>query len=140
MLQPPGYDLSAGTKFFVTATYQRRDVWPSRDAASNDLKSSKGYKLWDRSMIDIFTQHALRPHPAANFTSQPFKGVVLACSRLHEAVCCYLHNNSLQSTDAGKQACYRGSGRLPEQMVTALGDISRQIAVHFVWGEISDSM
>lgn len=66
MLTPPGYEMPrvAGERWIV-ATYQRQDVWPSRQAATKDLRSTRGYKNWDPAMIELFVTYALRPHPAS---------------------------------------------------------------------------
>ncbi|KAG8883172.1 hypothetical protein FRB97_007107 [Tulasnella sp. 331] len=123
MLTPPGKKTprSAGERW-VVATYQRQDVWPSRKAAAKDLLSTRGYKHWDPAMIELFVTHALRPHPASAFSVFPYNGVVLSCSRFHEA------------------ACYRGGGPFMGEMGEALIPISGKIPVHFIWGGIKDAI
>ncbi|KAG8995765.1 hypothetical protein FRB94_011655 [Tulasnella sp. JGI-2019a] len=123
MISPPGFDLRGGAaSSWIKASYQRRDVWPSKSAASKDLLSNKGYKSWDPAMIELFVQYALRPHPASNFALQPYKGVVLSCTRFQEA------------------ACYRTDSGFAEAMAGALVPISREVPVHLIWGEIKDAI
>ncbi|KAG8983893.1 hypothetical protein FRB90_005672, partial [Tulasnella sp. 427] len=103
-------------------TYQRRDVWPSREAALKDFKSSRGYKNWDPRMIELFVQYALRDHPASRYKVAPWNGVSLACGRWHEA------------------ACYRGGSELVNALVPRLAAMSRQIPVSVIFGMIEDSV
>jgi len=122
VLKPVGDQLASSSKYWVAATYQRRDVWPSRKAALRDLQTSKSHGLWDHRVLELFVQYGLRQHPAAHFPIEPFNGVSLACSRYQEA------------------ACYRGGRDLTEPMAVSLGRISKLIPVHFIWAEIHDSV
>ncbi|KAG8934349.1 hypothetical protein FRC01_003597 [Tulasnella sp. 417] len=122
MLSAPGYDLRRSTAYFFPATYQRRDVWPSRQAATKDFKSSRGYKSWDERMIDLFVQYAIRDHPASAYKPAPWNGVTLACGRFHEA------------------ACYRGGSDLVQALVPRLAEMSRQVPVSVIFGVIEDSV
>ncbi|KAG8899010.1 hypothetical protein FRB99_006977 [Tulasnella sp. 403] len=122
MLNAPGQNIANQVNHFYALTYQRRDVWPSRKAALKDFSSSKGYKSWHPSIISLFVQHAIRDHPAKNFSFGSYDGVSLACDRFHEA------------------ACYRGGSELSVTMVGALTNISHTIPVHVIWGEIEDSL
>ncbi|KIO27083.1 hypothetical protein M407DRAFT_23625 [Tulasnella calospora MUT 4182] len=122
MLSALGYDLRPSTAYFFPATYQRRDVWPSRQAALKDFKSSRGYKSWDERMIELFVQYALRDHPASLYKVAPWNGVTLACGRFHEA------------------ACYRGGSDLVQTLVPQLAKISRQVPVSVIFGAIEDSV
>ena len=85
MIVPVGVENPYFADFAFPATYQRRDVWPSREVALRDFKAAKGYASWDRGVVELFVAHALRPHPAHDFEYGSFKGVVLSCSRFHEA-------------------------------------------------------
>ncbi|KAG8967846.1 hypothetical protein FRC03_009249 [Tulasnella sp. 419] len=122
MLMPPGVDIRRVNKIFIPSAYQRRDVWPSKEAALQEFKAGKGYKTWDPEMLELFVQYGLRTHPAVNFKVSPYKGVCLACTRNQEA------------------ACYRGSQALPSTMMKALGPVSRKIPVHIIWGNVEDSL
>ncbi|KAG9044423.1 hypothetical protein FS837_008152 [Tulasnella sp. UAMH 9824] len=122
MLSAPGHDLRPSTAYFFPATYQRRDVWPSRQAALKDFRSSRGYKSWDERMIQLFVQFALRDHPASKYQVAPWNGVTLACGRFHEA------------------ACYRGGSDLVQGLVPRLAEMSRQVPVSVIFGVIEDSV
>lgn len=45
------------------ASVNRREIWPSRQAAATKLKSSKFYQKWDSRVLDRWIQHGLRETP-----------------------------------------------------------------------------
>ncbi|RDA85270.1 hypothetical protein CP532_2356, partial [Ophiocordyceps camponoti-leonardi (nom. inval.)] len=42
---------------------KRRDVWPSKEAASDKFKNSDFYKSWDARVLERWTEYGLRPLP-----------------------------------------------------------------------------
>ncbi|KIO27084.1 hypothetical protein M407DRAFT_23626 [Tulasnella calospora MUT 4182] len=122
MISPPGVDIFPRGAFVIPASYQRRDVWSSRQAALKDFNSSKGYASWNPRILELFVQHALREHPASKIAIGPFKGVTLACDRFHEA------------------ACYRGGIPLGSTISPRLAEVSYDIPVSLVFGAVEDSV
>ena len=53
-----GTDLKA----LFSSVYQRRDVWPSAEAALNDLRVAEGLKAWNPRALELYVEHALQPH------------------------------------------------------------------------------
>jgi pimeloyl-ACP methyl ester carboxylesterase len=49
------------------ASTTRRELWPSRQAAAEKLKSSKFYKAWDPRVLDRWIQYGLRELPTYHF-------------------------------------------------------------------------
>ena len=45
------------------ASVSRREIWPSRKAAAEKLKSSKFYQLWDPRVLERWIQYGLRELP-----------------------------------------------------------------------------
>jgi hypothetical protein len=49
------------------ASTSRREIWPSRKAAAEKLKSSKFYQSWDPRVLDRWIQYGLRELPTYHF-------------------------------------------------------------------------
>ncbi|KIJ59413.1 hypothetical protein HYDPIDRAFT_190512 [Hydnomerulius pinastri MD-312] len=85
MLSPGGPETVQDLKLFlIKGAYERRDVWPSREHASEYLHSRKRTERWDPRVLGLYVKYGLRVHPAAQDESAPYHGVTLACSRNEE--------------------------------------------------------
>ncbi|KAF2733198.1 hypothetical protein EJ04DRAFT_544287 [Polyplosphaeria fusca] len=63
------------------ASANRRDLWPSREAAATAMKRSKFYQTWDSRVFDRWIQHGLRDlptviHPESSSTPGPIPATV----------------------------------------------------------------
>ncbi|TFK33681.1 Alpha/Beta hydrolase protein [Crucibulum laeve] len=76
MLSPAGPEHLHDLRILLVKGAERRyDIWPSREVALKSFKTRPRTMKWDPRVLDLFVQHALRPHP---------DGVTLSCSRQQE--------------------------------------------------------
>ena len=61
--RPPSPKLG-GPSYPQMSTF-RRDLWPSRSAASSLFRKNPFYRSWDRRVMDLWIQHGLRDLPTA---------------------------------------------------------------------------
>jgi hypothetical protein len=54
VLYPEGINLSSMVDYLTTITYTRRDVWPTRTKALNDLSAAKGFRNWDKGILALY--------------------------------------------------------------------------------------
>ncbi|KAG2122542.1 hypothetical protein BD769DRAFT_1629204 [Suillus cothurnatus] len=71
-------------RILIKYAYERRDVWPSRKHAYQDLKSKRRCERWDPRVLDLYIKFGLRTHPGARHLQAPYDGISLACSREEE--------------------------------------------------------
>jgi len=118
MLSPAGPEyLYPLRNELIKSAYQRRDVWPSREYALQDLKSRPRTAIWHPRILELFVEHALRRHPGSYYSETPYNGVTLACTREQEA------------------AMYRDANG-PTKPVLDLNIACARIPVHIIFGAI----
>lgn len=61
------------------ASFNRRDRWPSREAAAESLARSKFYGRWDPRACDNYVTHGLRDQPTLLYPAARAPEVTLAC-------------------------------------------------------------
>ncbi|KAG1817522.1 Alpha/beta hydrolase fold-1 [Suillus subaureus] len=86
MLSPNAEAVEPLRRFLIKNAYERRDVWPSREYAYQNLKSRRRCKRWDPRILDLYIKFGLRTHPGAHHLQAPYDGVSLACSRDEEVL------------------------------------------------------
>ncbi|KLO12044.1 hypothetical protein SCHPADRAFT_941536 [Schizopora paradoxa] len=76
-------------------TWTKRDCWPGREAAKQDLGKQPGIRNWHPDVLKNFIEKGLRDHPASKIPDPwRFKGgVTLACSRANECATNYAHDH-----------------------------------------------
>ncbi|KAG0699761.1 Alpha/beta hydrolase family-domain-containing protein [Suillus ampliporus] len=84
MLSPTAEAVEPLRRMLIKSAYERRDVWPSREYASQSLKSRKRCEHWDPRVLDLYIKFGLRTHTGASHLQAPYNGVSLACSREEE--------------------------------------------------------
>ncbi|KAG2035293.1 Alpha/beta hydrolase fold-1 [Suillus americanus] len=84
MLSPTAEAVEPLRHILIKHAYERRDVWPSREHAFQDLESRRRCKRWDPRVLDLYIKFGLRTHPGARHLQAPYDGVSLACSRDEE--------------------------------------------------------
>ncbi|KAG2153451.1 Alpha/beta hydrolase fold-1 [Suillus bovinus] len=84
MLSPTAEAVEPLCRTLIKNAYERRDVWPSREYAHQDLRSRTRCKRWDPRVLDLYIKFGLRTHPGARHLKMPYDGVSLACSRDEE--------------------------------------------------------
>jgi len=102
----------------IRSAYERRDVWPSREYALQDLKSKPRTARWHPQILELFVKYALRRHPGS-YSETPYNGVTLACTRDQEA------------------AMYRDVDG-PTKPLSDLNAACTRISVHIIFGAIND--
>ncbi|KAG8944952.1 hypothetical protein FRC04_001304 [Tulasnella sp. 424] len=117
LAEPPG--TVCPWEIAITGAYLRRDTWSSRDDAFNDLRKDPAYGLWSDKSLEVFVQHGLKDHPAANYDPLPWKGVSTKCTRTQEV------------------ATYRGMRDIARLVPDLLPVISRKVPVHCIWAAIN---
>ncbi|KAG2064661.1 alpha/beta-hydrolase [Suillus decipiens] len=81
MLSPNAKAVEPLRRILVKNAYERRDVWPSRECAYQELKPRR---RWDPRVLDLYIKFGLRTHPGAHHPQAPYDGISLACSREEE--------------------------------------------------------
>lgn len=66
------------------ASADRRDIWPSKDAAVNGLRAKGLYKRWDPRVFERFQQYGLRELPTFLYTESTGNEVTLTTPRYQE--------------------------------------------------------
>ena len=61
-ITPPGQNLDVAQ----SSTF-RRDLWPSREAATSTFKKSPFFQAWDPRVLDLWLEHGLRDLPTKLF-------------------------------------------------------------------------
>jgi pimeloyl-ACP methyl ester carboxylesterase len=84
MLSPSAEAVEPLRHILIKYAYERRDVWPSRKHAHQDLKSKRRCERWDPRVLDLYIKFGLRTHPGARHLQAPYDGISLACSREEE--------------------------------------------------------
>lgn len=106
LIGEPSSTLNHMKRAALQISWNRRDTWPSREAARRDLGKLPGYRNWNAEVLDLFVvrdaslplfpavlihsyqKHGLRDHYAAKlpelYCFPDF--VTLSCSRMIEAV------------------------------------------------------
>ncbi|KAG1732029.1 Alpha/beta hydrolase fold-1 [Suillus paluster] len=84
MLSPTADAVEPLRDMLIKNAYKRRDVWPSREFAYENLKSRKRCERWDPRVLDLYIKFGLRAHTGASHLKAPYDGVSLACSREEE--------------------------------------------------------
>lgn len=86
MLSPNGAPpLAELRKSLIKGACERKDVWPNRLHALNDLTAKAHKAPWDRRALVLYVKHGLMTHKGAKW-EPPYMGVTLACTRDEEAV------------------------------------------------------
>ena len=75
---PPGPHASS----FAT---NRRDIWPSREAAAEEWSRGRMYKAWDPAVLAQYVEHGLRPTPTLLYPDAPEGSVTLTTTKHQEA-------------------------------------------------------
>ncbi|KII96155.1 hypothetical protein PLICRDRAFT_170729 [Plicaturopsis crispa FD-325 SS-3] len=120
MLSPAGAKPLHPLRMALLKTaYERRDVWPSREAAHKFFTSKDRAVAWHPKVVDLYVRHALRPHPGSFYTDAPYNGVTLACTREQEAT------------------MYRDVHG-PTKPVQDLNKACASLPVHIIFGAIND--
>ncbi|THV00009.1 hypothetical protein K435DRAFT_470597 [Dendrothele bispora CBS 962.96] len=120
MLSPAGPKHLSGLRSkLIAGAYERRDVWPNREAALTTLRKRERTKKWDERVITAFVKYGIRIHSGSFYKESPYNGVTLACTREQEA------------------AMYRDpeGGTKP---VDSLNQFCQEIPVHLVLGGSHD--
>lgn len=88
-LNPPPPPKPGGPSYYQMATF-RRDLWPSRSAASSAFQKNPFYQSWDPRVMELWIQHGLRdlptalyPRPRSSSSSDP--PVTLTTTKHQEA-------------------------------------------------------
>ncbi|TDL17663.1 alpha/beta-hydrolase [Rickenella mellea] len=120
MLSPNGPDhLLPLRKELIRGAYERRDVWPTRQSAFENLKRRKRTETWHPSILEVYVKHGLRDHPGSRFKDAPYGGVTLSCTREQEA------------------AMYRDAFG-PTKPVFDLNKACNEMPVHLILGKVND--
>ncbi|KHO01778.1 uncharacterized protein MAM_00779 [Metarhizium album ARSEF 1941] len=82
----------------ATASVNRRDLWPSREAAATQFKKSPFYRAWDPRVLELWIKHGLH-----STTSNPDGEVVLATTK-HQEVFTFLRPSWPAFDAEGKNA------------------------------------
>jgi len=79
----------------MLSTY-RKDIWPSRDAAAEEFRSSKFFREWDPRVLDRLIEYGLRDLPTSVYPDDAMvkgeKRVTLTTTK-HQEVFTFLHPN-----------------------------------------------
>ncbi|KAI0058253.1 hypothetical protein BV25DRAFT_1891561 [Artomyces pyxidatus] len=67
-------------------TKARKDIWPSRAAAHEWLRTHSPWKGWHPRSLELFVEHGLRDLPTAKYPHLT-EGVTLSCTREQESFC-----------------------------------------------------
>ncbi|KAK0617192.1 Alpha/beta hydrolase family-domain-containing protein [Immersiella caudata] len=68
---------------------RRRDLWPSREAATSSFARSPFYSTWDPRCLALWNQYGLRPTPTALYPSAPEPSVTLTTTKHMECFTYY---------------------------------------------------
>ncbi|EIW53569.1 uncharacterized protein TRAVEDRAFT_133959 [Trametes versicolor FP-101664 SS1] len=122
MILPATIDIVAGSPRnpLLEGAEKRRDVWPSREEAWAQFSGRPAWKRWDPRVLKLYVEHGLRELPTAEHPDKT-EGVTLTCSKAQEAA-------SFRDR-LGRTKAYR-----------YLPHICATMPVHFIWGEIVDSV
>ncbi|RDA93536.1 hypothetical protein CP533_3970 [Ophiocordyceps camponoti-saundersi (nom. inval.)] len=63
VLIDPVIQLGDGSKSPAILSTKRRDIWPSKEAATAKFKESEFYKSWDERVLERWIEYGLRPLP-----------------------------------------------------------------------------
>ncbi|OAX32257.1 alpha/beta-hydrolase, partial [Rhizopogon vinicolor AM-OR11-026] len=84
MLSPSVEAVEPLRRMLIKHAYRRRDSWPSRECAFQDLKSRKRTERWDSRVLDLYIKFGLRDHSGTSHLQVHRGAVSLACSREEE--------------------------------------------------------
>lgn len=84
----------------VQASAFRRDIWPTREQATESFIKSKFYQSWDKRVLDIWIRHGLRKTPTKLYSSND--GEVTLSTTKHQEVFTFLRPNFNPQTPDGK--------------------------------------
>lgn len=68
------------------ASADRRDIWPSKDAAVNSLQAKGLYQRWDSRVFERFQQYGLRELPTLLYTETTGNEVTLTTPKYQEVL------------------------------------------------------
>ncbi|KZT40162.1 hypothetical protein SISSUDRAFT_539707 [Sistotremastrum suecicum HHB10207 ss-3] len=102
----------------AAGTLKRNDIWPSKQAAFNDLSKKKIFASWDRRILGIYCEYGLTELPTANYPDKK-DGVTWKCYKYQE-----------RATYLDITAKVRAFNYLPH--------LCKKSRVHIIWGDICD--
>ncbi|KAI0730568.1 alpha/beta-hydrolase [Earliella scabrosa] len=91
-------------EILIEMARNRKDIWPSRDAARAWMAKRLPWSTWTPRCLDLFVEHALRDLPTAIYPDHTH-GVTLCCTRDQEVGGYSYNEDGFDSLDRLKDVC-----------------------------------